>query len=123
MAQTQSSRLPASSILAGWKHFPQQRPVLFLLLSAVLWALVYSELSPVAAAITAALPLDQGSHLAAALRFLIFEAPKVLLLLTAVVMVMGMINSWFTPERTRTMLAGNRDCSGGQRYFVRWLCI
>jgi len=31
------------------------------------------------------------------------------MLLTAVVMVMGMINSYFTPERTRALLAGRRE--------------
>jgi len=36
----------------------------------------------------------------------------VLMLLTAVVMVMGMINSWFTPERTRAMLAGKHEGVG-----------
>ena len=32
-----------------------------------------------------------------------------LLLLTGIVFVMGMINSWFTPERTRALLAGRRE--------------
>ena len=34
------------------------------------------------------------------------------MLLTAVVMVMGMINSWFTPERTRAMLTGKNEGVG-----------
>jgi len=34
------------------------------------------------------------------------------MLLTAVVLVMGMINSWFTPERTRAMLAGKHEGVG-----------
>jgi uncharacterized membrane protein YraQ (UPF0718 family) len=33
----------------------------------------------------------------------------VLLLLTAVVFVMGMVNSYFTPERTRALLAGKSE--------------
>jgi len=56
--------------------------------------------------------MDQSGHLADSLRFLIYEAPKVLMLLTGVVMIMGMINSWFTPERTRAMLAGRREGVG-----------
>jgi len=92
--------------------FPNRRPLLFLLLAAVVWVFVYANLSGVAAAVIAMLPLDQAGHLADSLRFLIFEAPKVLMLLTAVVMVMGMINSWFTPERTRAMLAGRREGVG-----------
>jgi len=92
--------------------FPNCRPLLFLVLAAVVWVFVYVNLSGVAAAVIAMLPLDQTGHLADSLRFLIFEAPKVLMLLTAVVMVMGMINSWFTPERTRAMLAGKHEGVG-----------
>jgi len=87
-------------------------PLLFLLVAALLWVLTYANLTEFAAIIITALPLDQNGHLADSFRFLIFEAPKVLMLLTAVVMVMGMINSWFTPERTRAMLAGKHEGVG-----------
>jgi len=96
----------------GLLDFPNRRPLLFLLLAAVAWVLIYEQLPAVAAYLTAMLPLDQSSHLADSIRFLVFEAPKVLMLLTAVVMVMGMINSWFTPERTRAMLAGKHEGVG-----------
>ncbi len=112
MAQLQSEHMATRGNLVEWRQFPRQQPWLFLLLAAALWVLVYSYLFSAAAIITAALPLNQSGHLAQALRFLIFEAPKVLMLLTAVVMVMGIINSWFTPERTRAMLAGNREGVG-----------
>jgi len=85
---------------------PARRPLLFLTVAALLWLGIYANLSDAAATVTALLPLDQNGHLAGSLRFLIYEAPKVLMLLTAVVMLMGMINSWFTPERTRAILAG-----------------
>jgi len=91
---------------------PAAHPLLFLLAATLLWVLTYANLADFAAMAIAALPLDQNSHLADTLRFLIFEAPKVLMLLTAVVMVMGMINSWFTPERTRAMLAGKHEGVG-----------
>jgi len=92
--------------------FPTLHPLLFLLAATLLWVMTYANLSEFAAAIVAALPLNQSSHMADTLRFLIFEAPKVLMLLTAVVLVMGMINSWFTPERTRAMLAGKHEGVG-----------
>jgi len=91
---------------------PKSHPLLFLLAATLLWLLIYANLSGFAAAVVAALPLNQSGHLADTLRFLVFEAPKVLMLLTAVVMVMGMINSWFTPERTRAMLAGKHEGVG-----------
>ena len=57
----------------------------------------------------AALPVDRDSHLGGALQFFLYDTPKVLLLLTGIVFVMGMINSYFTPERTRALLAGRTE--------------
>ena len=44
-----------------------------------------------------------------AIQFFLYDTPKVLLLLTGVVFVMGMVNSYFTPERTRALLAGRTE--------------
>ena len=52
------------------------------------------------------LSLDRSSRLTEAVRFFIFEVPKVLLLLTAIVFVVGIIRSYFSPERTRKALEG-----------------
>jgi uncharacterized protein len=57
----------------------------------------------------ALLPVERTSHLGAALQFFFYDTPKVLLLLTGVVFVMGMVNSYFTPERTRALLAGRSE--------------
>ena len=51
-------------------------------------------------------PVERQSHLGDALAFFIYDTPKVLLLLSLVVFGMGIINTWFTPERTRALLAG-----------------
>jgi uncharacterized membrane protein YraQ (UPF0718 family) len=64
---------------------------------------------PLSEAVVAALPVDRASHLGGALQFFLYDTPKVLLLLTAVVFVMGMVNSYFTPERTRALLAGRTE--------------
>jgi hypothetical protein len=53
--------------------------------------------------------VDRASHLGGALQFFFYDTPKVLLLLTGIVFVMGMINSYFTPERTRALLAGRTE--------------
>ena len=90
-------------------HLPKRHPRGFLALAAALWVALYLSLAPVSEAIVAALPVDRASHLGGALQFFIYDAPKVLLLLTGVVFVMGMINSWFTPERTRALLAGRTE--------------
>jgi len=57
----------------------------------------------------ATLPVDRDSHLGGALQFFFYDTPKVLMLLAGVVFVMGMINSYFTPERTRALLAGRSE--------------
>ena len=53
--------------------------------------------------------MDRASHLGGALQFFLYDTPKVLLLLTGIVFVMGMVNSAFTPERTRALLAGRTE--------------
>ena len=90
-------------------QIPRQHPRLFLLVAAVLWWGLYQLLIPASEALVAALPVDRESHLGGALQFFLYDTPKVLLLLTAVVFVMGMINSYFTPERTRMVLAGKTE--------------
>jgi uncharacterized membrane protein YraQ (UPF0718 family) len=73
------------------------------------WWLLYRALEPASEALVAALPVERASHLGGALQFFLYDTPKVLLLLTAVVFVMGMVNSYFTPERTRALLAGRGE--------------
>ena len=90
-------------------QLPLQHPRSFLFVAAVVWWLLYQSLIPASEALVAALPVDRGSHLGGALQFFLYDTPKVLLLLTAVVFVMGMINSYFTPERTRALLAGRSE--------------
>ncbi len=90
-------------------QLPQQHPRVFLLAAAVAWWLLYLALIPASEALVAALPVDRNSHLGGALQFFLYDTPKVLLLLTLVVFVMGMVNSYFTPERTRALLAGRTE--------------
>jgi len=97
------------AVLAPLKRWPNRQPLLFLLLAAAAWFGLYQTLNPAAEALVAALPVDRDSHLGGALQFFFYDTPKVLLLLTGIVFVMGMINSHFTPERTRAMLAGRSE--------------
>jgi len=88
---------------------PKRQPLAFLIISAALWLGLYQILLPLSEAAVAALPVARDSHLGGALQFFIYDTPKVLMLLTGVVFVMGMINSYFTPERTRALLAGRSE--------------
>jgi uncharacterized membrane protein YraQ (UPF0718 family) len=58
------------------------------------------------------LTLSPGSRLSSALEFFLYEAPRVLLLLTLVVFAVGVIRSFFTPERARRVLSGKREIAG-----------
>lgn len=87
-------------------YWSARQPLAFLWVAALLWWGLYQALIPVSEALVARLPVDRGSHLGSALQFFFYDTPKVLLLLTGVVFVMGMVNSYFTPERTRALLAG-----------------
>lgn len=74
---------------------------------------MYQGLSPFAKWVTYSLfSLSPGTHLTSALEFFLYEAPKVLLLLTLVVFVVGVVRSFFTPERARSFLAGKREFAG-----------
>jgi hypothetical protein len=56
--------------------------------------------------------MPKGAHLTEALRFFVFEFPKVMLLLTLIIFVVGIIRTYFTPERTRKALEGKKTFTG-----------
>ena len=77
------------------------------------WAAAYRSLAPVSRWLTYDLArLAPGSRLGSAVEFFVYETPKVLLLLVLVVFGVGIIRSFFTPERTRRVLAGRRESAG-----------
>ncbi len=83
------------------------------LIGAAAWWLMYRSLDPLAQWFTYdLLKMAAGSRLALAVEFFVFEAPKVLMLLTLVVFGVGIVRSFFTPERTRRILAGKRESAG-----------
>lgn len=77
-----------------------------------LWFLLYGQLVPFSNWVVSQLPLERGSHLEEAIRFFVYDTPKVLMLLTLVVFAMGVVRSFFSPERTRALLAGRREGVG-----------
>ena len=77
-----------------------------------LWFAVYGWLMPFAEWATAHFGLERGTHLEEAARFFAYDTPKVLMLLTLVVFVMGVVRSYFSPERTRALLDGKAEGVG-----------
>ena len=90
------------------KRWPNQQPFPFLVLAALAWFGFYQTLIPVSEALVAVLPVERDSHLGGALQFFFYDTPKVLLLLTGIVFVMGIVHTFVSPERTRAMLSGKR---------------
>ena len=83
------------------------------LVLAAVWWIVYSQLALAAHWLTYRIfSLTEGTHLASAVEFFVFEVPKVLMLLGLVVFGVGIIRSYFTPDRTRAILAGKRESVG-----------
>jgi|SRR5579871_5629250 len=78
----------------------------------VVWLALYSQLEPASRWLVAALAIPAGTRLHEAAAFFAYDTPKVLLLLTLVVFVMGVVRSFFSPERTRSLLAGRREGAG-----------
>lgn len=86
---------------------------ILLVLFLPLWLLLYLNLSPITDfLIYSILGMKRNTHLTSAVWFFIFEVPKVLLLLTLIVFGVGIIRSYFSPERTRKMLGGKKLFTG-----------
>lgn len=78
-----------------------------------IWFLVYSQLAPVSRWMTYELiHLERGQHFSSSVEFFVFEVPKVLMLLALVVFGVGIIRSFFSPERTRRILSGKSEFVG-----------
>jgi hypothetical protein len=78
-----------------------------------LWVGLYAVLQRLAAWLTYGVAgLDRGTRIASTVEFFVFEAPKVLLLLVLIVFGVGIVRSFFTPERTRRVLAGRSESAG-----------
>jgi hypothetical protein len=72
-----------------------------------IWAVAYLNLKAASDFVVfSLLRMPPGLHLTETFRFFLFEVPKVLLLLMLIVFVVGIIRTYFSPERTRKILEG-----------------
>lgn len=77
-----------------------------------LWYVVYRQLIPFSEWITSLFPVDRHSHTGEAIAFFFYDVPKVMMLLTLIVFAMGVVRTWFSPEKTRALLSGKREGVG-----------
>lgn len=73
-----------------------------------LWFLAYFHLEDFADIVLSLTGYDRSTHIGEALHFFFYDTPKVLLLLAGIVFLMGIIQTFFAPERTRALLAGRK---------------
>lgn len=86
---------------------------LFILFLLPVWILIYLLLDKFSKFIVSGiLNLPAGSHISDAITFFVYEVPKVLLLLVLIVFVVGIVRSYFSPEKTRKMLGGKSRFTG-----------
>ncbi|MGA7830933.1 MAG: permease [Terracidiphilus sp.] len=96
---TQGRALLRSAILIG--------------LGVIAWWELYSRLAAFADWLTfSILHLSPVTRLGSTVQFMVFETPKVLMLLVLVVFGVGIVRSYFTPQHTRAILAGKRESVG-----------
>lgn len=77
-----------------------------------LWWVVYHQLISLSEWITALFPVDRHSHTGEAIAFFFYDVPKVMMLLALIVFAMGVVRSFFSPEKTRALLSGKREGVG-----------
>src|SRR5665647_2048932 len=87
--------------------------IVILLILLPVWYVIYVNLQPTTDwFVDTILGMKKGAHLTEALRFFIFEFPKVLLLLVLIIFFVGILRSYFTAERTRKALEGKSTFMG-----------
>ena len=90
-----------------------KRKIIGLLAGIPLWVFVYARLHGAAdGLVLGLLRMPPETRLTEALRFFVYEVPKVLLLLTLIVFIVGIVRSFFSPERTRRILEGKSLFAG-----------
>ncbi len=87
---------------------PRRAPWGWLMLALALWIAAYWNLTAFADAVLALSGLTRETHFGEAVHFFLYDTPKVLLLLTGIVFVMGIVHTFVSPQRTRILLSGKR---------------
>jgi uncharacterized membrane protein YraQ (UPF0718 family) len=94
--------------LTDTAHSPRRPPWGWLGVAVLAWIAAYASLMPFADAAIGLLGLTRQTHLGEAVHFFFYDTPKVLLLLTGIVFLMGVVHTFVSPERTRALLSGKR---------------
>ena len=81
--------------------------IVFFLFLIPIWILVYKYLGGIADFLVFhVFRMTPEKHLTETIRFFIYEVPKVMLLLVLIIFVVGIVRTYFSPEKTRKALEG-----------------
>ncbi|MCP4161871.1 MAG: permease [Deltaproteobacteria bacterium] len=87
--------------------------ILMITTGITLWWFIYKSLPEISSWATySLLQIEKGSHIGSSIEFFLYDTPKVMMLLFIVVFGVGMIRSFFTPEKTRAFLSGKSEFAG-----------
>lgn len=98
--------------MSALKDWATKQPVIFLIGFAIVWLFAYQQLPTWSQELVNLLPIEQDTRFHEALSFFFYDVPKILMLLVLITLVMGIINSYFSPEKTRALLAGKHEGIG-----------
>ncbi len=89
------------------------RQLYYILLSVLVWIPLYLCLDSISKFLTYnLLGFSKESHSGKSIEFFLYDVPKVFMLLTLIVFVVGIIRSFFSPEKTRKILKGKKEYIG-----------
>ena len=90
-----------------------KRSFFFLCVLGLAGIILYFNLLPIAKYLAySVFRLEAESRIGSAVEFFLYETPKVMLLLTGVVFAVGLVRSFFSPERTRKILSRHNEFTG-----------
>jgi uncharacterized membrane protein YraQ (UPF0718 family) len=107
LPMTTHSSLPPTPQEATW------RLPTFVLILAVVWLLLWGQLQNLADWLSyTIIGLQPDTHLGESINFFFYDVPKILMLLTAMIFLVTIARSFFSPEQARAALGGKREGVG-----------
>jgi uncharacterized membrane protein YraQ (UPF0718 family) len=90
-----------------------QRVVAMVAAATILWVAAYAAIRPLADWLAyGAMGLARDTRLGEAVAFFLYDVPKILLLLSGMIFLISILRTFFSPERTRSLLGGKREGVG-----------
>jgi uncharacterized membrane protein YraQ (UPF0718 family) len=91
----------------------KKNKLILLVLLIPVWIVLYKYLHEISDFLVFRLfQMTPEKHLTEAIRFFIYEVPKVMMLLVLIIFIVGLIRTYFSPEKTRKALEGKSLFAG-----------